>query len=220
MITESIKKLVGEELALKVEEALRGKGKDGKDVDVVVGNDGSFVPAAKYDEEKSSAASNGKLVNDIAEFVKEYGGSGDVKSIKKDLETAIEKMKRAAENETVALKREYALKEIMRQEGVIDCDYLIYKQGGVDKFSFDNDNKPIGVSDILKGYKESLPHIFKAEEKVNTSTSKQVYSPIKWSDPQSNPWAKETFNLTKQGELFRENPAQAREMASQVGIEI
>jgi len=35
-----------------------------------------------------------------------------------------------------------------------------------------------------------------------------------------NPFAKETFNLTKQGELFKENPAQARELAAQAGITI
>lgn len=52
MITESIKTLLGADLTRQVEEALKGKGKDGKDVDLVVGNDGSFVPADKFDGEK------------------------------------------------------------------------------------------------------------------------------------------------------------------------
>ena len=45
MILESIRSLLGAELTAQVENALKGKGKDGKDVDLVVGNDGSFVPA-------------------------------------------------------------------------------------------------------------------------------------------------------------------------------
>lgn len=35
-----------------------------------------------------------------------------------------------------------------------------------------------------------------------------------------NPFAKETFNLTKQGQMLRENPEQARELASAAGVKI
>ena len=45
MIIESVKTILGEELSAQVETALKGKGKDGKDLDLVVGNDGSYVPA-------------------------------------------------------------------------------------------------------------------------------------------------------------------------------
>ena len=31
----------------------------------------------------------------------------------------------------------YALKEQLSKAGVTDADYLIYKQGGIDKFTFD-----------------------------------------------------------------------------------
>ena len=48
MITESVKTILGADLSSQVEAALKGKGKDGKDVDLVVGNDGTFVPADKY----------------------------------------------------------------------------------------------------------------------------------------------------------------------------
>ena len=36
----------------------------------------------------------------------------------------------------------------------------------------------------------------------------------------ANPFAKETFNLTKQGQLLRENPEAARQMAADAGITI
>lgn len=40
MITDTIKELLGEELVAQVEAALKGKGKDGKDVDLRISNDG------------------------------------------------------------------------------------------------------------------------------------------------------------------------------------
>ena len=36
----------------------------------------------------------------------------------------------------------------------VDADYLIYNQGGIDKFTFDKDGKPVGVDDILKPLRE------------------------------------------------------------------
>ena len=57
MIIEGIRNLLGEDLAKQVEAALKGKGKDGKDVDLVIGNDGTFVPAEKYNGATSGKAS-------------------------------------------------------------------------------------------------------------------------------------------------------------------
>ena len=57
MIIEGIKNLLGEDLTKQVETALKGKGKDGKDVDLVIGNDGSFVPAEKYNGANSGKTS-------------------------------------------------------------------------------------------------------------------------------------------------------------------
>ena len=34
----------------------------------------------------------------------------------------------------------------------------------------------------------------------------------------TNPFAKETFNLTEQGRMLKENPAQAQEMAAAAGV--
>ena len=65
MIHETIKTLLGEDLTKSVEEALKGKGKDGKDVDLVVGNDGSYVPSAKYDQLKTEKAASDKLATDV-----------------------------------------------------------------------------------------------------------------------------------------------------------
>ena len=60
MITESVKNILGEDLTSQVEAALKGKGKDGKDVDLVVGNDGTFVPAEKVQRGQQRQDQRGK----------------------------------------------------------------------------------------------------------------------------------------------------------------
>ena len=47
MLAAKIKEILGDDLAKQVEERLKGQGKDSKDIDAVIGNDGTFVPADK-----------------------------------------------------------------------------------------------------------------------------------------------------------------------------
>ena len=129
----------------------------------------------------------------------------------KDYETEIGNLKTAAKNTA----RTYALKEQLTKQGVIDPDYLIYKQGGIDKFSFDKEDNPIGVTDLLKPLKEdkAMTHLFKQEQ--------SGYKPSGGAGGgQNNPFAKETFNMTKQGELLRSNPEQAKALAAAAGVTI
>lgn len=112
-------------------------------------------------------------------------------------------------------RREYALKDKLREQSVADPDYLIYKHGGVDKFNFDKDGNPIGLEDTVKPYKESIPHIFK------TGSQQTNYTPAGGGGGTGkNPFAKDSFNLTEQGKLLKDNPVQAREMAAAAGITI
>lgn len=48
MIAETIKTLLGAELAGQVEALLKGKGDKGDDIDLIVGNDGSVVPSETH----------------------------------------------------------------------------------------------------------------------------------------------------------------------------
>ena len=88
-----------------------------------------------------------------------------------------------------------------------------YLAGGIDKFTFDKDNNPIGVDESIKAYREdkTMAHLFK---------QKAGYEPSKGGSPTKNPFAKETFNLTEQGKMLKENPAQAKELAAAAGVTI
>jgi hypothetical protein len=145
----------------------------------------------------------------ITTLKKENGDNEELQNKIKDYETEIGNLKTAAINAT----KQYALKEQLTKSGVLDPDYLIYKAGGIDKFTFDKDNNPIGVDESIKAYREdkTMAHLFK---------QKAGYEPSKGGSPTKNPFAKETFNLTEQGKLLKENPAQAKEMAAAAGITI
>lgn len=93
--------------------------------------------------------------------------------LKKDYNDKVTELKTAAEN----IKKEYALKEKLTAAGVLDADYIIYKRGGLDKFTFDKDGAPVGVDDVIKPLKESSPHLFKAAEQPPAGGKKSGYTP-------------------------------------------
>lgn len=146
-------------------------------------------------ELKKANGDNEALQNKIGEYEKE------IKDLKKSTEDTV---------------KTYALKEQLTKQGVLDPDYLIYKQGGLDKFNFDKDCKPIGIEETIKTYKEdkNMAYLFKQE------TKELPYKPQGGTGGSgvSNPFAKETFNLTQQGKLLKENPEQAKAMAAAVGV--
>lgn len=146
----------------------------------------------------------------IRDLEKSNKNNEDLQTKIKDYEEKFSKL----EAEAVLKTKEYGLREKLSKLGVTDLDYIIYKHGGIDKFSFDDKGSPIGVEEAIAPYKESMPYIF-------TDSQKVIYKPQKGkSDVSINPFAKDTFNLTRQGELFRENPIQAKELAAQAGINI
>lgn len=149
----------------------------------------------------------------ITDLKKENKGSEELQKKIKDYEKEIENLQNSSREE----RQIYALKEQLSKAGVIDPDYLIYKAGGVGKFVFDKENNPIGVEDVIKPYRadKSMAHLFKQEQ------GKSGYSPQGGEGEHSeNPFAKETFNMTKQGEILRANPEQARAMAAAAGVSI
>lgn len=166
-----------------------------------------FVPKERFDEV------NGKLkeANSTIETLKK--DNKDNEGLQQQVTQYKEKV---AELEKTAAntQKEYALKDKLKEAGVLDADYIIYKQGGLDKFTFDKDGKPIGIDDVLKPMKESSPHLFKADKPGG-------YNPAGGGNPPaSNPFAKESFNLTEQGRLLREDPTQARQLAAAAGIKL
>ena len=111
-----------------------------------------------------------------------------------------------------SLKRTAALEKALSALGVTDPGYVIYKQGGVDRFTFDKDGKPEKLEDVIAPMREQYAHLF--------TPAAQNYSPAGGGTPTANPFAKDTWNLTEQGKMLRDNPAAARELAAAAGVKI
>ena len=166
-----------------------------------------FVPKERFDEV------NGKLkeANTTIDTLKK--SNADNEELQKQVKEYKEKVT-ILEATAANTRKEYALKDKLKEAGVVDADYIIYKQGGIDKFTFDKEGNPVGIDDVVKPLKESSPHLFKAEPGAD-------YKPAGGgTSPSRNPFAKDSFNLTEQGKLLRENPAQAKALASAAGVTI
>jgi len=190
--------------------------KDGKlDVDAVMNAaQKEFPKHAVPKDDFNNKVKELETANDtITELKKSNGDNADLQKKIGEYETEIKDLKVSAEKTA----KTYALKESLAKHGVLDPDYLIYKAGGLDKFNFDKEGKPVGVEDAVKPYKEdaAMVHLFKQEQQ------KPPYNPKNGgAGGTTNPFAKETFNLTEQGRILKENPAQAKELAAAVGVTI
>jgi hypothetical protein len=165
------------------------------------------VPKTDFNEKSTKL----KAAEDtIASLKKDAENNEEIQKKLKDYESQVKTL----QAEAVNTAKSYALKAKLKEAGAIDPDYLIYKQGGLDKFTFDKDNAPIGVDDLLKPLKTSSPHLFKTEEKGGYDPSAGGAG----SPGSTNPWKKETYNLTEQGRILRSDPVQAKQLASAAGI--
>jgi len=136
-------------------------------VDSIMADNGRDIEAEKA--KTTSKDEELKTANETIKTLKETVSKFDGVDIDK-LKTSVADWEKKYNEDIAAEKakltnviRSGALKESLTAAGVIDADYLIYKHGGIEKFAFSED-KPIGIEDILKPYKESSPHLFKTEE--------------------------------------------------------
>lgn len=215
-----LEELLGKELYAQVKaklDAANEKIEDKKDyVRYVDLSEGNYVSKERYSgavsEKEGLEGQITTLNKTIADLKKNNADNEGLQNTIADLQKDLKKQQKA--NETII--RTNALKEKLSSEGVLDPEYLIYKAGGLDKFTFDKENKPVGVSDVVKPYKEdsTMVHLFKQD-------TKPPYHPKSGEGGgASNPFAKETFDMTKQSEMFRENPEQARALAAAAGVEL
>lgn len=78
------------------------------------------------------------------------------------------------------------------------------------------DGKLIGVDEQLEAIKESDAYLFESEEDNLPGGLKGRKPNEGGSDTQGikNPWSKETFNLTEQAKILKENPELAKQLQS------
>lgn len=162
MIIEGIKSLLGDELSAQVEAALKGKGKDGKDVDLVIGNDGSFVPADKYNGANSGKTSAENALKAAAEALKAIGGTGDPAKIADDVknaQTTIANLQATHDAEIKKISKNAALR--MALNGKVHDPSDIIGLLDLEKIDVDDTgNLKTDLDPLLKPIKESKAYLF------------------------------------------------------------
>lgn len=143
-------------------------------VDGIMAENGKDLAAeqAKTAAKVAELTAANDTIKNLQDTVKQFDGKDPVKlqadlnalQQKYDTDIATERQK------ATGIVRTFALKESLSAAGVTDPEYLIYKHGGLEKFAW-ADDKPVGLDDILKPYRESNPQLFKTEEKKSWGMS-------------------------------------------------
>ena len=167
MIIANIRALLGEDLTQKVEEALKGKGKDGIDVDLVAGNDGTYIPADTHAAEKGRSDAAEKLLKSVADALKDLGASGDAKNLAADVlkvKGDISTLQTTHATEMAKLQKTTALK-LGLGGNVHDPDDIISRLN-LDEIELDESGGlKSSLDDLVKPIRESKPYLFKESPK-------------------------------------------------------
>ncbi|MBR1810253.1 MAG: hypothetical protein IJ766_01215 [Clostridia bacterium] len=111
------------------------------------------------------------------------------------------------------LRKTEAVKEGLRRLGVADPDYVIYRKNGVDGFLFDDAGKPADLETVVS-------ELASTAAAAAIFPDRQTYAPAGGNSATDNPFSADSFNLTKQGRLWKESPETARRLAAAAGIKL
>ena len=173
-----------------------------------------FIPKDKYNE---IAEAKKKLEADIQERDKQLeqlkAAAGTNEELKKQIETLQAENKKASEEwqaKMAQMQLDFAIERALttaKAKNIKAVKALL----DMSKVKLDGE-KLLGLDDQLKAIQQSDPYLF-GETKIGDGTN-----PPGAGNPEVNPWKKETFNLTLQGKILREDPAKATRMKAEAGV--
>lgn len=175
----------------------------------------NFVGKDKFDELTTAKSELDKQIKErdkqLDELKKNAGNKEALEQQIADLKAANKKAAEDYEQKIKDTKLDAAIK-IAIGSNAQDVDIVA---GLIDrtKLILGDDGKVTGLDEQVKALQTNKAFLFKP-------APGNPYKPNGGSDPVKNPFAKETFNLTEQGKLYRENPEQARALAAAAGVTI
>jgi len=174
-----------------------------------------FIPKDKYNE---VAEAKKKLEADIQERDNQLeqlkNAAGNSEELKAQIEQLQAENKKASEEwqaKVAQMQLDFAIEKALTAAKAKNPK-AVKALLNLENVKLDGD-KLLGLDDQLKAIQQSDPYLFGDSGKVGGGTN-----PPGVGDPEVNPWKPETFNLTLQGKILREDPAKAARMKAEAGV--
>jgi len=176
-----------------------------------------FVTKKSYDELETQNNQNKEALAERDKQLDELKtNGGNAKELQQKLEEAIVKNKADAEakNKEFALyKKNNALNLALLKAGAKNPKSVMALLD-LEKISLDGENI-LGLVEQLEKIKETDQYLFDMSPNLSGYETKSGTAATQ--NTQNNPFKKETFNLTKQAKLYKEDPELAKKLATQAG---
>jgi hypothetical protein len=146
----------------KVTESLKGKGKDGKDIGLLI-NDGTYIPVSKFNEvneaKKVLEADIKTRDNQLNELSEKAKGNEELSKQIKDLTDLNTKNKTEYESKIRDISFNNAVEKALIKENAKYTDILIPKFDK-SKLVLNDDGSVVGLDEQIKTLKESYKDLF------------------------------------------------------------
>lgn len=179
--------------------------------------DGAYVPKSRFnevnEEKKTLTATVADRDKQLETLKKSTGDLDALKNQIKSLQDANKKAQEEADAKMKELRINDAIKlAIVDKAQDVDIVSSLFDKT---KLILGDDGKITGLDEQLKELQKNKAFLFKQ------AGPNPRYDPKGGNGtPSTNPFAKDTFNLTEQGRLLRENPEQAKAFAQAAGVTI
>lgn len=185
MIVANIRALLGDALAGQVEAALKGKGKDGADIDLVSGSDGTYIRSDSHTAVQGRADAAEKTLEAVAAALKNLGASGDAKNLAADVlkvQGSVDDLRKNHSAEMAKLMKTTALK--LGLGGIAHDPNDIISRLDLDKIEVDEKGGlKSSLDSLINPIKESKPYLFKDPQKTEFKLSGAVPGQLGGSSP-------------------------------------
>jgi len=174
-----------------------------------------FIPKGKYNE---AAEAKKKLESDLqardAQLEQLKQAAGNSEELKKQIEQLQNDNKKASEEwetKLAQMQLDFALERALTTAKAKNAK-AVKALLDMEKVKLDGEQL-LGLEEQLKAIQQSDPYLFGDAGKVGSGTN-----PPGAGTGEVNPWKKDSWNLTQQGKILREDPAKATRMKAEAGV--
>ena len=216
-LIEQNKEDFGEGAIDAVKAALKAAKEQGYSVITNNDKEPEFIPKTRLDEvisvRNQLREQVDNLTTDLAKLKKSAEGNEELKSQIEAMQAEVEKAK--TKNKEVTAKAAAKMAAVQAKAKDPD-DVLLFVDFG--KIVIDDDGTVTGLDEQMTTLLEKKAYLF-GEEGGSKGGSGGGNPPGGGGNfpPKDNPWKSETFNLTKQGQVLKTDPALAQKLMQEAG---